>query len=245
MKLLLVTLLLLFPLISSAGVYRWVDENGNTHFGTKPKPEKQQKTPPKLVKIKPSPSIKKTKNTVAAPNKAATARPHTATKASPITSHPRAVQKAVSAPVSVPTLPVAAPIVTTSTAAPKITKTVEPVLRAIPTPARKASKPTTPKPAAKTVKKTAKKVKKKKALQTTKVKKPANKSPALKPAAKKTAPSTPVTKANNDKNPELCGLFTTKISDYQNKLIDCQAVACAVYEKALSKYRKKQERYCP
>ncbi len=33
---LLLTLLLLTPTITQAGVYRWVDEQGNTHFGDQP-----------------------------------------------------------------------------------------------------------------------------------------------------------------------------------------------------------------
>ncbi|MCF6211379.1 MAG: DUF4124 domain-containing protein [Gammaproteobacteria bacterium] len=56
MKLPLALLLLVFPLISAAAAYQWVDENGNVRFGSKPKAEKSEpaaKTTPKVPAKKP------------------------------------------------------------------------------------------------------------------------------------------------------------------------------------------------
>ncbi|HHH48763.1 MAG TPA: hypothetical protein ENK51_07750 [Gammaproteobacteria bacterium] len=62
-----------------------------------------------------------------------------------------------------------------------------------------------------------------------------------------TEPAPSPAKAGSDetgRNAELCGMFTTYVSDYENKLIGCQGPSCDIFGRALEKYQKKKQSYC-
>ena len=263
MKLLLVLLLLIFPLVSAAAAYQWVDEKGNVRFGSKPKPEKSEPA----AKIEPKAPAKMSDKPIGMkpiPDKVLpTAIPASAPEARRSENPPLSTQRPQHTKPATGTMPV------DSKKTPKPEPT-RPVLKAIPTltpapvpkveikptpiPAQRANKP----PAAKPVPQK----KKEKTVNTApKASKKISKPPASKPAKKKPTtkktvaakkktpapkPATPATDAgtDTDKNAELCGMFTNYVSNYQNKLIGCQGVPCAIYEKSLVKYQKKQKIYC-
>ncbi len=255
MKLLLVLLLLIFPLVSTAAAYRWVDENGNVRFGSKPEPEKSEpaeKVAPKTPTKKPAKPI----GTKPIPDKVLpTAIPTVVPEARRSENTPLSTQRPQHTKPATGTMPV------DSKKTPK-PEPARPVLKAIPTPApipaQRANKPPAAKPVpqkkkenvVKTAPKASKKISKPPAS------KPAKKKPATKktvaakkktPAPKPAAPATDAgtdTDTDTDKNAELCGMFTNYVSNYQNKLIGCQGASCSIYDKSLVKYQKKQKTYC-
>ncbi len=228
MKLLLALLLLTFPLLSAAAAYQWVDENGNIRFGSKPKVEKSEpaaKTEPKTPAQKPDRSSK----VKTLPD-----------RTQPTTTAPKP-RRGKSLPLSDPER--MKPATRTMPAKQEKTEPVKPILRAIPTlkpapalktkpPAQKAAEPPESQPSAP-------------------IQKPARKKPAMEktnpektPAPKPAATKTETAAGKDDKDEELCGIFTNFASNYQNKLIGCQGASCSIYEQSLIKYQKKQQTYC-
>ena len=256
MKLLLVLLLLIFPLVSTAAAYRWVDENGNVRFGSKHEPEKS--VPAAKIEPKaPAQVSDKPIGTKPIPNKVLLTAPVTSPESR------RGIHSPLSPPTPQHTKPATRAMPVDSGKTPKPAP-ARPVLKAIPTPApvpkvevkpapipaQRANKPPAAKPVPQKKKekvvKTAPKANKK--ISQPPATKPAKKKPATKKAIAKKAPApkpaTPATDADTDKNAELCGMFTNYVSNYQNKLIGCQGATCTIYEKSLVKYQKKQKTYC-
>ncbi len=257
MKLLLILLLLIFPLASTAAAYRWVDENGNVRFGSKPEAEKSVPA----AKIEPKPPAKKSDQPIGAkpiPDKVLpTAVPGAAPEArrgenpSQSTQRPRHTKPATGTmpvdsgktPKPVPARPVLKAIPTPAPApVPKAG------IKPAPIPAQKANKPPAAKPVPQKKKETVVKTAPKKASKKISQPPATQKKPATKKAIAKKAPApkpaAPATDADDDKNAELCGMFTNYVSNYQNKLIGCQGAPCAIYEKSLVKYLEKRKTYC-
>ncbi len=258
MKSLLALLLLLIPLTSTAAAYQWVDENGNVRFGSKPQAEEAaaaQKTKPEPAAKKPEPATRV---------KTAPHKPQPVIAPAPL----RVEQPAAPA---LPAQPARKTASTENVKPPSVAPTPPAVhkLPALPsTPAPKAKtwpastasqKASTPPP--KAAQKEPAPEKEKAAKKPVKVEKkastppaskpPAKKKPATKKAAAKKAPAAepapPSAKADSDemnKNAELCGMFTTYVSNYENKLIGCQGPSCAIFGRALEKYQKKKQSYC-
>ncbi len=233
MKLLLPILLLLFPLVSAAAAYQWVDENDNVRFGSKPKAEKSEpaaKAEPKTPAKKPDkPSKVKTLPDRAQP--AATAPKIRRGKSLPLSDPARVKPATRTMPVERKKKPKPGPAKPVLRAIPTPKPAPVPKAKTPPIPVQRAGKPPEPQPAGSIHKPARKKPATEKAI--------AKKTPAPKPAAAETE-----TGADKDKDEELCGMFTNFASNYQNKLIDCQGASCTIYEKSLIKYQKKQQAYC-
>ncbi|HEB92390.1 MAG TPA: DUF4124 domain-containing protein [Gammaproteobacteria bacterium] len=228
MKLLLALLLLIFPLVSAAAAYQWVDENGNVRFGSKPKAEKSEpavKTEPKTPAKKPDRSSKvKTQPAATAPK---VRRGKNLLLSDPARMKPATRAIAIERKKAEPVKPVLRAI-------PTLKPAPAPKAKTQPTPAQKAGKPPEPQPAGSTQKPARKKPVAEKAI--------AKKTPAPNSAAAETESG--ADRDKKDKDEELCGMFTNFASNYQNKLVDCQGASCTIYEKTLIKYQKKQQTYC-
>ncbi len=98
-----------------------------------------------------------------------------------------------------------------------------------------------------------------KPVQKTRVEKPKpikQKTAVKKPAAKKTVTKkkpekvTPVKKkisekkSTDERNAEMCGVFTGYVNDYKEKVRDCSPNLCDIYKRSLARYKKKQRSYC-
>jgi len=51
-------------------------------------------------------------------------------------------------------------------------------------------------------------------------------------------------RATNERNEEMCGVFTGYVNDYKEKVRDCSENLCDIYKRALARYKKKQRSYC-
>ncbi len=264
MKLLLALLLLTIPLASHAAAYRWVDENGNVRFGSKPPPapsvaaEKSQPKPPAKQSGKPA-DIKMLRREAQpatapapAPGVRQTERPSSpARNPQPARPAGKAVSvDSVKAPRAEPPKPAVRKL-------PALPSTPPPKARPAPTPPPKASAPPASQPARATQKAAPKKKQETAVKAATKADKKVGQTPVSKPAKKKPAaeqktarkqpapkPAETETEASIDKNAELCGMFTTFVSDYQNKLIGCEGPSCTIFERTLANYEKKKQTYC-
>jgi len=77
------------------------------------------------------------------------------------------------------------------------------------------------------------------------------KTPVKKPVTrKKPGRTTPAKKKNTEKrsaderNKEMCGIFTGYVNDYKEKVRDCSPNLCDIYKRSLARYKKKQKSYC-
>ena len=246
MKLLLVLLLLIFPLVSTAAAYRWVDENGNVRFGSKPEPEKSEPAE-KVAPKTPTKKSGKPIGTKPIPDKVLPAALPTVVPEARRSEHsPLSTQRPRHTKPATGTMPVDSKKTPKPAPARPVLKAI-PTLKPAPAPAQRANKPPAAKPVpqkrkekvVKTAPKTDKKISQPPATKQKPATKKAiaKKAPAPKPAA-------PATDAVTDKNAELCGMFTNYVSNYQNKLIGCQGAPCSIYEKSLVKYQEKRKTYC-
>jgi hypothetical protein len=143
--------------------------------------------------------------------------------------------------------------------APKASKQTRPAsISTMPAPLKKANiqKPQHSHPATTKKPKTKKAVIKKPVVKKTVAKKPVVKTPTVKktvvkkPTVKKPA-AKPVKKAASAKAPshqarnkEMCGVFTSYVRDYEEKVASCSASLCDIYKRSLARYKKKQTAYC-
>jgi len=212
----LLTITLLFTTqVSHAETFRWVDESGKIRIGIKPPAE------PKNTK-----KDNKEGNTETIKAPPVIAKPITP---EPIVEHAAPSAKTVEAPqiATLPKRPAPAPIVTT----PEIV---------VPTKAPVLVQP--PKPAQKTSVKKSKPVKQKTPVKKPEVKKEVTKKKPEKVISvkKKTAEK----KSTDERNEEMCGVFTGYVNDYKEKVRDCSKNLCDIYKRALARYKKKQRSYC-
>ncbi|MCF6336734.1 MAG: hypothetical protein L3J84_02100 [Gammaproteobacteria bacterium] len=99
-----------------------------------------------------------------------------------------------------------------------------------------------PKPVQKTSSEKSKPVKKKTPVKKPVVKKAvAGKKPEKVTSVKK---KTTEQKSTNERNEEMCGVFTGYVNDYKEKVRDCSKNLCDIYKRALARYKKKQRSYC-
>ncbi len=99
-----------------------------------------------------------------------------------------------------------------------------------------------PKPVQKTSVEKSKPVKQKTPVKKQAVKKAptGKKSEKVISAKKKTAEK----KSTNERNAEMCGVFTGYVNDYKEKVRDCSPNLCDIYKRSLARYKKKQRSYC-
>ncbi len=86
--------------------------------------------------------------------------------------------------------------------------------------------------------------------------KPAQKNSVKKPVVKKSVTEkkpekvtsvkkkTTEQRSTNERNEEMCGVFTGYVNDYKEKVRDCSENLCDIYKRALARYKKKQRSYC-
>lgn len=123
--------------------------------------------------------------------------------------------------------PVPAPVVATPDI---IAPTKTPASTQPPKPAQKITAKK-PKPAEK------KAATKQPAVKKTTVRKKPEKTPPVKTAATEK-------ESTNEHNTEMCGVFTSYVSDYEEKVRNCSPNICDIYNQALTRYKKKQASYC-
>lgn len=231
---LLFAALLFTTLASHAEMYRWVDAYGKVHIGVKPSEETVEMEEEDNDGVEAELSNETTDNAppvVAEPVAPKAVVKHETPVAKPIVM-PQAVApvaKPASAPAPVVAAPAKAPAVVKKTELkkPKLVKKKAPLEK----PA--AKKAPTKKPAAK------------KAIAKKKINKPATPKKVVKtrkklPVKNKTAAS----ETDSERKQEMCGVFTSYVRDYEEKVSNCLKNFCDVYKRSLTRYRKKQKSYC-
>ncbi|HEC20140.1 MAG TPA: hypothetical protein ENI97_12445 [Gammaproteobacteria bacterium] len=239
---LLFNVLLFSAQVSQAEMFRWVDDSGKVHIGIKPpsEPVKTEKDDSNANKN----TDEKTNETPMAVKNPAPPKPameHKTTIAKPVET-PNAIP-ANATPAKTPATQVTQPTPAPVVAAPKVS-----------TPPKAAVSKKSPKPkvvqqapakqpiAAKKkaqIKKTIRKkaIAKKKPKKSVKAKKVAK--------SKKSPPAkTKVKKSADQRNEEMCGVFTAYVSDYKEKVSNCSPSVCDIYKRSLARYQKKQKAYC-
>ncbi|VAX01343.1 hypothetical protein MNBD_GAMMA19-1370 [hydrothermal vent metagenome] len=214
-SILLVTTLLVITQAGYAETFRWVDEYGKIRIGIKPSAEPENT---KKDNKEGAAEIKKASPAIAKPVIPKTIVEH-ATPSAKTIKKPQAVTPA---PTPTPTLIVTTPEI--------IAPTQTPVSIQSPKPVQKTSVEK-PKP-----------IKQKTPVKKRVVKKaPAGKKPEKVISVKK---KTVEKKSTNERNEEMCGVFTSYVNDYKEKVRDCSENLCDIYKRALARYKKKQSSYC-
>lgn len=211
---LLAATLLFTTQASHAETFRWVDEFGKIRIGIKPSAKPENTEEDKKSNME----VKKPPPVITKPT-----IPET------IVEHATSSSKTVEAPQTV--TPVAKPAPALIITRPEIVA---------PTQAPVSIQP--PKPVQKTNVEKSKPAKKKTPIKKPAVKKAvAGKKPEKVTSVKK---KTAEKKSTNERNEEMCGVFTGYVNDYKEKVRDCSESLCDIYKRALARYKKKQRSYC-
>jgi hypothetical protein len=237
---LLIVGLLLVPVLSQAGVYRWVDEKGQVHFGSVPP---QPQSPYKV-----------------GDNEADTGKQqnHAKTRQAPSTNPPAKDEKVANdkkdakdkSPARQTGVELDRLIKRLRSESKKVTPHDKPLTKrkAISIPDA-ASKPSAKKSQAKPHKGT-------KDEQSLHHKQQQNLSPPVKTESKPAVSSATKPESKNtkqagneakkqEKYAEMCGVFTDYVQSYQQKVGEsCPGAHCAVYQRQLRKYQLKVNKYC-
>lgn len=233
MKYLLFVALLFTSVASYAEMYRWVDESGRVRIGERPTavPADTEDSDDEEIGSIGGIAEQEDASSAVLPPKTAPGAGAPASKEAPAAPSPTPAPKALVKPKSVTE---------------SVQKIRKPVVdkAAVNTPV--VSKPAVQKPATKksTVSKpAAKKAAAKKA--STKKPAPAKSEPVVKkPVAEKTPQKVPATSSDGKRNEKMCGVYRNYVRDYEDKVKDCSASLCDIYERALMRYRNKQKNYC-
>ncbi|NOX76614.1 MAG: DUF4124 domain-containing protein [Gammaproteobacteria bacterium] len=257
MKCLLFVALLFTSVTSYAEMYRWVDEFGKVRIGERPTgaPAPVDVDKPGSKKIS---DVNEQVNTppVVLPSKKVSVASEPTNMAASTTPSPSPTPKAVVAPKPVMEPPqknrnpnvkktvVNKPVAKKLTAKPTVKK---PIVKKLETKNQVTKKTSVSKPVVKKIATKKFPLKAKKLVVKKQAAKKALKKTAANKSTKKSAPvskKTPITASDEKRNEDMCGVYMSYVRDYEDRVKNCSASLCDIYERALERYQKKQKSYC-